>query len=263
MKQLFTLFTLLLTIGLSAQDAPDFTFTDTNGEEHILSETLAEGKVVLLDFFFVSCPPCQDLAPHVDQLVADFEGTTLEVWAISDRDSDAAIEASVFASTHSNHFVGGPAGGGDDIVNMFIDDPNFVFSGFPTYAVICNDQTITWDVWPVTAGLPELRSQLTEDCGVMDLQTSSTADITTLGTAQLAPNPTTGSTLLNFSLTERTNLSVDVINLLGQTVQTQPEANFAAGAHQLQFDLDGFAAGTYTVRLQSADGVRTLPLIVR
>ena len=86
MKRIFTLVLFVLG-GMTAsfaQDAPDFTFTDTQGVEHTLSDALAENKVIVLDFFFVDCPPCIQWAPEIDQLIADYESTNVEIWALSD-----------------------------------------------------------------------------------------------------------------------------------------------------------------------------------
>ena len=160
-KTLLTLITALtLTIAV-AQTAPDFTFTDIEGNSHTLSEALEDGKVIILDFFFVDCGPCNTWAPHIDQLIEDYEGTTVEVWSISDRDSDDYIGTSAFNPTHENHKAGGPAGNGDDVIDLYAG--NFSFLGFPTFAIICTDGSITWDVWPVSAGVPEIRAHLTEE----------------------------------------------------------------------------------------------------
>ena len=68
MQKLLTLI-LFLCFFISnnhAQQAPDFTFTDINGDTHNLSSALADGKVILLDFFFVNCGPCISLAPEIE-----------------------------------------------------------------------------------------------------------------------------------------------------------------------------------------------------
>jgi hypothetical protein len=54
MKHIFfiTVFTFLF-LQVSAQTAPDFTMTDTEGQTWNLYEQLALGKTVVLDFFFV------------------------------------------------------------------------------------------------------------------------------------------------------------------------------------------------------------------
>ncbi len=260
MKNVFTFFFSILFFAATAQEVPDFTFTDTNGDEHTLSEAQAEGKVILLDFFFVDCPPCNTWGPEIDAIAADYEGQTVEVWAISDRDSNAAIEGSIFNPTHTNHFVGGTEGGGPAVVDLFA--ANFNFLGFPTYSVICNDNSITWDIWPLTPGAEEIRGMLTEDCGVAELQPSSTATVTGLSAAQVTPNPVTSAATLNFDLAETTELTVRISDAFGRAVQSFDTNVYAAGANTLRLDASVMPAGIYVVTLASKTGVNTLEFVV-
>ena len=261
MKQIFTfLFISLISIvSAFSQTAPDFTFTDTAGETHTLSETLAEGKVILLDFFFVNCGPCNTWAPEIDKIIEDYDGTTLEVWTISDRDNNSAIQSSAFNSTHAHHFSGGAEGGGADVVNLYAS--NFNFSGFPTYAVICNDGTITWDVWPISEGAMEIRAYLTEGCGVQQ-NVSSVAQINGLNSAKIFPNPAHINSTLEFDLETNTTMSIDLYNTLGQQVKTLSNQEYQAGNQKIELDITNLPQGLYTLKMQSSNGVNSIPLVV-
>jgi len=260
-KRLLIVFAVaLFNLNLAtAQTAPDFSFTDINGETHTLSESLAEGKVIMLDFFFVNCGTCVQLAPEIDQIIADYEGTTVEVWMISDRDSDAAIAGSIFNSTHTNHKVGGSDGGGAAVIDLYA--ANFSFLGFPTYSIVCNDGSITWDPWPITAGANEIRSLLTEDCGVETLSTS-VASIEGLSEVEAYPNPAVNNVSLEFELDKATNMTIEVMNTLGQVVKSIPAQDYNAGNQIVNLDVAALATGIYVVSMQSAKGVHTIELSV-
>ena len=261
MKQIFT-FILIFALSFQnafSQEAPDFSFTDINGETHTLSETLAEGKVVLLDFFFVNCPPCIEYAPDIDDIVADFENTTLEIWGISDRDNNETIGNSIFNPTHSNHFVGGAEGEGLAAVNLYA--ANFNFTGFPTYAVVCSDGSITWDVWPITPGASEIRTHLTEACGVVEL-VSNIADVTGLSNATIYPNPATDYATLSFDLSEANDITISVVNTLGQVVNTISNQSYNAGLQTVNIDVADLAKGIYAVSIQTKTGVHSMELTV-
>jgi thiol-disulfide isomerase/thioredoxin len=53
---------------VNAQSAPDFTVTDINDIEHTLyADYLNQGKSVLIEVFFTTCPPCSTYAPHLEE----------------------------------------------------------------------------------------------------------------------------------------------------------------------------------------------------
>ncbi len=69
----FLIITAFLTIWLMspaqiANEAPDFTITDMNGNTVNLYETLDQGKTVAIMFFWVSCIHCYVEAPKVDSI---------------------------------------------------------------------------------------------------------------------------------------------------------------------------------------------------
>ncbi|MEZ4722190.1 MAG: redoxin domain-containing protein [Flavobacteriales bacterium] len=139
-----------------AQKAPDFTFTDTKGVEWSLYDQLGQNKVVILDFFFVDCVPCQTLTPAVESIYNDF-GTGQEhliVFGISDRDiNEKVLEfEDLYGVTYPTC---GLEGGGDTITSYY--SIGFPFIGWPTYAVVCHDTSIIWNL-PRNEGLPELRA---------------------------------------------------------------------------------------------------------
>lgn len=257
-KILLTLFIAFTLSFASAQTAPDFTFTDIDGNAHTLSTALEDGKIIIIDFFFVNCGPCISWAPNIDQLIADYEATNVEVWSISDRDSDAAISSSVFNPSHDNHKAGGSAGSGDDVVDLYAS--NFNFTGFPTFAVVCADGSITWDIWPLSDGVPEIRNQLTEDCGVAE--TTSTTSISGFSKVQLFPNPASDRSQFEFTLDRPTVLSMDILNAFGQKVNTIASAEFATGHHKVDLEVANLPTGIYHLRISSGHGINTFPFNV-
>ena len=74
-----------------------------------------------------------------------------------------------------------------------------------------------------------------------------TKDPATVKSLTLAPNPTSNLVQLNLALTEAQDVRVEVLNALGQTLQTYD----AGKVHQLNqsVDLHQYAAGTYLLRV--------------
>ena len=59
--------------SLSAQDAPNFIVEATDGNEYELyADFLDQGKTVVLELMFTSCPPCNSFAPYSEMIYKDW-----------------------------------------------------------------------------------------------------------------------------------------------------------------------------------------------
>ncbi|MEX0966324.1 MAG: TlpA disulfide reductase family protein [Bacteroidia bacterium] len=142
--------------AFSQQKAPDFTITTTGQEQFHLYTNIVAGKVVLLDFFFADCVPCQSLSPMVDELYRDYGSGSGRVRVIGISDRDDNLRLKTFDSTYNITYPSaGEEGGADTITALY--QAEFSFLGWPTYAVVCSDTGIVWNIRPLTNGIPEIR----------------------------------------------------------------------------------------------------------
>jgi photosystem II stability/assembly factor-like uncharacterized protein len=65
------------------------------------------------------------------------------------------------------------------------------------------------------------------------------------------PNPFNPSTLIRFSITKDSRVTIDLFNALGQEIRTVTDQEYPAGAHVLSFDAAGLTSGTYFYRMRS------------
>ncbi|MGH1438143.1 MAG: T9SS type A sorting domain-containing protein [Lewinella sp.] len=267
MKKVFTYLSLMLltSFGLQAQQALDFTFTDTHGDTHNMQHALDQGYIVIIDFFFVNCGPCQQSSPELVSITEDYtgQGKNVIMWSLSDRDSDAAIAGfeSQFGFTSP---AGGVDGGADDVVNLYAS--NFNFTGFPTVSIICPDGGISWDIWPYSSGAPEWRSAI-DACGVVDaapyvpMSATRVEEVAALTSLLVAPNPTSGVSTLKLDLANTSTLNIGLYNAQGAKVQQIFAGQLLSGQHNMNVDLSELPAGAYWVRLQNEQGeTSSLPL---
>ncbi|MFT5512761.1 MAG: thiol-disulfide isomerase/thioredoxin [Bacteroidia bacterium] len=141
-----------------AQTPANFVFTDTEGLKWNLYEELGKGKTVILDFFFVDCKPCQRFTPMIQSIYEEHGEDTgaVLVFGISDRDDNQAVKAfeAVYGVTYPSC---GYEGGGDTITDYF--RLNNTFLGWPTYAIVCPDTSMYWNL-EKSDSFPSIRDSL-------------------------------------------------------------------------------------------------------
>ncbi|MBV8255165.1 MAG: TlpA family protein disulfide reductase [Chitinophaga sp.] len=83
MKKLAVIFisTCLLTLHVFAQQAPNFSATDLNGQKVELNAF--KGKYVLLDFWATWCPPCMAKIPFLKDIRKKYPVDKLEIISVS------------------------------------------------------------------------------------------------------------------------------------------------------------------------------------
>lgn len=231
---------LFYTLAAYSQSAPNFTMTDTDGNSWNLYGELGAGKTVVLDFFFVDCVPCQGWTPQVAQMNTDYAGSnSLLVLGISDRDDDASIEQ--FEQTLGvNYPSGGIDGGGDSITDLY--SSWFPFFSWPTYAVICSDTTITWNI-PPSQGLTEIRAAI-DSCPQVS------AGIAAGYVSGLLPFPNPCYDKVDITLPSTGEVHVTLIDVTGRVLWQE---STVASNTTLTLELPLLESGNYFLQARMSD----------
>lgn len=96
------------------------------------------------------------------------------MWGLSPSDNNAAIDA-YKAQYGITNPCAGTEGGGPDAIDVVIEGQTFL--GYPTYCIICPDQTMSFDVcWPPQSAL--CFDPYIEDCMANSLLANFTSDMT-------------------------------------------------------------------------------------
>jgi len=77
------------TSSVSAQEAPDFTLTDMEGNKVSLSDY--KGKIILLDFWATWCGPCKMEIPSFIKLQNDYKDDVVVIGVSLDQSGPAAV----------------------------------------------------------------------------------------------------------------------------------------------------------------------------
>lgn len=126
---------------LNAAPAPDFTITDSDGNtRQLYADFVNQGKVVVLEIFFISCPPCATHAPHWQTLYTNMKaqyGSQVEFIMLSNKSGDTnAAVAQYKTSKGLTMPAAGSNGGSLTAVQPYESGQFEPFYGTPTFVVI-------------------------------------------------------------------------------------------------------------------------------
>jgi hypothetical protein len=98
--------------------------------------------------------------------------------------------------------------------------------------------------------------KLTSDAGIED--NSFVPGISFLN----YPNPFTDKTFIEFDLPKSAKVTIDVLNILGQSVDTVVETRFQGGRHTVEWTPKDIPSGIYFCRMQAASYIGTKKLLI-
>jgi len=139
---------LLFTFSfITAQTAPDFTVTDSDGVVHDLyKDHLDQGQTVVLKLFFTSCPPCIALAPWMEDKYQQWGAGQYDVEFIelSTLQSDSNADVANYKIQHGVTFPGVGADGGSVDAGLIYKSGTFgPYYGTPSLVIIAPNGTVT------------------------------------------------------------------------------------------------------------------------
>ncbi|MEI6508912.1 MAG: T9SS type A sorting domain-containing protein, partial [Bacteroidota bacterium] len=76
------------------------------------------------------------------------------------------------------------------------------------------------------------------------------------------PNPTSGFTSVDFNVTSKSNVTVELLNVIGQKVLSVANGLYAEGDHTVAFDASTLNKGVYFVNVKTDEGSATHKIVV-
>lgn len=238
------------------QTAPDFTVTDVHGGSHNLYNITSGGQYVLVDFFFVTCGPCQGTAPILTEFYQKYGCNAGDVYAISIDNGYSTQDVLGFEQQYSGA-NGAPAVSGNDGGGNAVNS-TYGPSAYPTFVLIGPDNKfINIDIWPVNS-IADLENAFPQ--GVLNEMACATGLEDGAGYAtelrNVYPNPAATTTTIDFSLSQAQEVRFEVFDLLGKKVSTTEPVTYDAGAHTADLPVGALSAGNYIVNFVAGDNVK-------
>lgn len=139
-----TLPLLLMVFSLPAWSqppAPDFTVTTSDGEvKQLYQDYINLGKVVVIEAFFTTCPPCAAHAPFFQNLYTDMQAAfpgKVEFMLLSTLQTDNNVKVAQYKTTRNLTMPGvGKDGGSITALQPYLSGTYGPFQGTPTFFII-------------------------------------------------------------------------------------------------------------------------------
>ena len=84
-----------------------------------------------------------------------------------------------------------------------------------------------------------------------------------LGKTAIYPNPAQSETTVSYTLTTKSDVSIELVNTLGQRITTIERKDQAIGTHSERISVSQLMKGTYLLTVRTEKGAETLRLVVR
>lgn len=152
MKQFFAAFLLFCAAFANAANAPDFTVTTSDGQQRRLyADYVNQQKLVVIEAFFTTCPPCNTHAPHwqalYQSMLAAHPGK-VEFLMLSTQNFDKNANVATYKTNKGLTMPGvGQDGGSLTALAPYTNNQFGTFLGTPTFIVIApGTGELTFDV---------------------------------------------------------------------------------------------------------------------
>lgn len=89
-----------------------------------------------------------------------------------------------------------------------------------------------------------------------------TEELSTINSLENYPNPFSNSTTINYSIRKDANVSISILDLLGNTVAELENGNQVSGEHTTTWDASAVAEGMYLLQLKVENNIKTKKIIV-
>jgi hypothetical protein len=234
----------------SLDTAINFTVKDVQGNTHSLFQYLEEDKIVILDFFTVTCGPCATYASEISNSYRNFGCNSGNVIVLGINWGANNSQVIDFGTENGAEYpeVSGTEGNGNHVVS----DYNVL--SYPSVILILPDHSIPEPyIWPPSS--THLDSIISQYGGVTSVCTTSAKDVLLVQhEMKISPNPAKETCTLSWAGIKGIN-NIRLTSLQGVTLKWWKEGFFSTESSQLQIDLNSVRPGYYLIQLLSGERV--------
>lgn len=239
------------TFASAQTTAMDFNRMDCNGNMQHLFADLDAGNAVILEFFMQNCSACVTAGGKLEQmkasLLTQFPGK-IKSYATGFNNSYSCASNKNWVA--NNGFTSIPMDSGAAQVAYYggFGMPTIVILGGGTAHSVLGTPYIGFSNSDITTMTNDITTFLTA---------TAIAPFTTFASdLSVFPNPATSEVTMTLTLKEQAMLSMQIVNVAGQTVTEAVSQEVNAGNFTKNLSIANLAAGLYLVKI-TANGVST------
>lgn len=228
------------------EEAVDFSAKDIHGVTHHLFDILDnEQQYVFIDFFSVTCGPCQALAPKLDSVYTYFGSNELDLFVLAIDYSFNNEMVADFEEEYNTHYpaISGADGGGA----LIFDDYEIPY--YPSLILIAPDHSIVEQAIPVPNTAQELIDLLENTYG---LQAVSVQEVKSETSFKLYPNPANNYVVVQTPMNKEVE-SLCVFSITGKELLRKQSFS---DPQNVMVNIENLSKGMYLLSVEYTDGSR-------
>ncbi len=227
--------------------AEDFNVKTPSGEVIHLYDILDNGQHVVIDFFNITCGPCQVFAPHIQTSSVHFGNNQNDVFFVGISYSGDNTLITEWDSTYGITYptVSGSQGGGVDV------HINYGVLSVPTIVLIAPDKNIVGQLYlPYYIPATHVIDSMLMDHGIFP----SITDQEEHKPIQkqdcfIYPNPIKDKATLELNVTKNSLLEIKLINMQGCVVYQKTEMPHSTGKYSVGLSFENITKGIYLLSI--------------
>jgi len=227
--------------------AMDFTMVDCNASAtHNLYSDLNSGKVVIIEYFMLSCSSCPTAGAKLEimkaNLLAQYPGK-IKSYAFAYNNTYSCTQVSNWVTT--NGFTSIPSDSGATQVAYYggMGMPTIVIAAGTNHKLL-GSPYIGFTTSDTTGMATNIRNFLNGPTSVNELK----SNITELN---IFPNPTINELKITFNLTETSNTIIEIMDVTGRIVKTLLNEKMSSGNFTKTFNVSSLENGNYFINLNT------------
>ena len=228
--------------------AENFNIKTPAGETINLYNILNGGQHVVIDFFNITCGPCQVFAPHIQTSSEHFGNNEADVFFMGisySGDNNLIIQwDSTYGITYPT--ISGSDGGG---VNVHID---YGILSVPTIVLIAPNKNIIGQLFlPDYTPSTNVIDSMLMDHGLFPVFTGEYENyLPHNSNVSVYPNPIRERATLKLDVTQDSHLKIELINMLGRKVYQKAETALQEGMYSMELSFENITKGIYILNIK-------------